>query len=178
MAARPIPVRPARAADVPALETLLHAFMREAFDAKWHGSAEALARDGLGTAFEMLVAEDARGALVGFVGWQPAYDLHHCMRGGSVLDLYVAPPSRGRGVALALMAHAAARVRAQGGVFVRGQAVEKPEVQRTYARMCVLFPGADANVGGRAFRALADLDGVAPRDAVRRLPPKEWNYEA
>ena len=151
--------------------------MREAFDAEWHGTAEALERDGLDAQFELLVAEDAGGGLTGFVAWQMGYDLHHCVRGGSVLDLYVVPSSRGRGVALALMATMAARVGTRRGVYVRGQAVPKPEVQRVYERMCVLFPGADANVGGRAFRALAELDGVAPRDAVRRLPPREWNYE-
>jgi GNAT superfamily N-acetyltransferase len=172
-----IPVRPARPADVPALVSLLEAFMREAFDAKWHGSADALSRDGLGACFETLLAEDASGALLGFVAWEMAYDLHHCVAGGVVLDLYVVPTRRGRGVALALAAAAAARVRARGGVFLRGQAVPKAEVQRVYERMCVLFPGAEANVGGRAFRALADLDGIAPRDAVSRLPPREWNYE-
>ena len=177
MVPSPIPVRPARAADVPLVVALLHTFMREAFDAKWNGTAEALERDGLGARFELLVAEDRRGGIVGFVGWEMAYDLHHCVRGGSVLDLYVERASRGRGVALALFAAMAARVRAQGGVYVRGQAVPKREVQRTYERVCVLFPGADANVGGRAFRVLAELDGVPPREAVRRLPERAWNYE-
>jgi GNAT superfamily N-acetyltransferase len=177
MTSSPIPVRLARSADVPAVASFLHAFMRETFDATWHGTPEALERDGLGARFELLVAEGRRGEIVGFVAWETAYDLHHCVRGGAVLDLYVEPRSRGRAVALALFAAMAARVRAQGGVYVRGQAVPKREVQRTYERVCVLFPGADANVGGRAFRALADLDGVAPRDAVRRLPERGWNYE-
>jgi GNAT superfamily N-acetyltransferase len=157
--------------------SLLHAFMRETFDSEWHGTPDALERDGLGARFELLVAEGRRGATIGFVAWEMAYDLHHCVRGGTVLDLYVEPKNRGRGVALALFAALAARVRAQGGVFVRGQAVPKREVQRAYERVCVLFPGADANVGGRAFRVLADLDGVPPREAVRRLPERAWNYE-
>ena len=177
MRTSPVPVRLATPVDIPVLTSLLDAFMREAFNAKWHGSAEALERDGLGAHFELLVAEDSLGKLAGFVAWQMAYDLHHCVRGGSVLDLYVVPASRGRGVALALMATMAARVRERGGVYVRGQAVPKREVQRVYERMCVLFPGADANVGGRAFRALADLEGVPPREAVGRLPQREWNDE-
>lgn len=176
MPSAPVPVRPARAEDISALVSLLRAFMREAFDAKWHGTPEALERDGLGARFELLVAE-GRGGLIGFVAWEMTYDLHHCVRGGTVLDLYVEANSRGRGVALALFATLAARVRAQGGVYVRGQAVPKPEVQRAYERVCVLFPGADANVGGRAFRVLADLDGVPPREAIRRLPERAWNYE-
>jgi GNAT superfamily N-acetyltransferase len=172
----PIPIRVATSADIPALTSLLAPFMAEAFQAKWHGTPAALAA-ALGHDIEMLIADDPRGAPAGFVAWQLGYDLHHCVRGGSVLDLYVAPPSRGRGVALALMASVAARVRARGGVYVRGQAVPKREVERVYERMCVLFPGAEANVGGRAFRVLADLDGVAPRVAVKRLPARAWNYE-
>jgi ribosomal protein S18 acetylase RimI-like enzyme len=169
-------IRRATSSEIPRLVSALEAFMREAFDAKWHGSASAL-EAALGQDIEVLLADGSHGELAGFVAWQMSYDLHHCVRGGSVLDLYVVPASRGRGVALALMASVAAAVRERGGVYVRGQAVPKPEVQRVYERLCVLFPGADANVGGRAFRVLADLDGVPPRDAVRRLPPREWNYE-
>jgi GNAT superfamily N-acetyltransferase len=118
-----------------------------------------------------------RGVPVGFAAFSRAYDLHHCVAGGVVLDLYVAPSHRGFGVALALVAAVANRVRDRGGVFVKGQAVEHPGLRETYERIAMSFPGADCIVGGRAFRALAALDGQAPRAMVRGLPDRAWNSE-
>ena len=53
-----IDIRPATTDDVPAIAALLHAHMRDAFGAAavWDGSPEALARDGFGLHFQMIVA--------------------------------------------------------------------------------------------------------------------------
>ncbi len=170
-------IRPALPTDAPDLATLLHAFMQDAFQRPWHGTVDALQRDGCGARFETSVAVASNGAMVGFVAWEGSYDLHHCVSGGHLIDMYVRPSHRGRGVALALVADVADRVRQRGGHYVRGQAVQTPSVQRMDDRIALLFPGAECNVGGRAFRALADLAGLSAREAARRLPPKAWNYE-
>jgi GNAT superfamily N-acetyltransferase len=173
-------IRSAVPSDAPALVVLLESFMEDAFRKPWHGSAAALLRDGFGAAacFHNMIALASPGDAVGFAAWQDSYDLHHCVRGGLLLDMYVRPTHRGRGVALGLVTSVAARVRDGGGCYLRGQSVPNPAVQRMYERMAVTFPGAECNVGGRAFRALADLAMVPAREAVRRLPLKAWNYEA
>jgi GNAT superfamily N-acetyltransferase len=163
--------------DVPGVARLVEQFMHDAFTRPWGGSAEALARDGFGAHFEMSVAIAADAELVGFAAWEDMYDLHHCVPGAHVIDLYVAPSHRGIGVALALLADVSAHVRDRGGSFLRGQALPARGLEHLYGRVAVLFPGDECNVGGRAFRALADLAGVPAREAIRRLPEKAWNYE-
>ena len=116
-------VRAAEQRDVPTLVQLLEAYMHETFKVAWRGSAEALRRDGFGQEFECQVAVTSDGRVIGFVAWTKSYDLHHCMTGGSILDLYVLPESRGRGVAPALVCAVAAEIRRRGGTYVKGQAV-------------------------------------------------------
>jgi ribosomal protein S18 acetylase RimI-like enzyme len=94
-----------------------------------------------------------------------------------ILDLYVSPASRGRGVAPALVCTVAAEILRRGGTYVKGQAVNNRAAQRLYARFAMCFPGADCIVGGRAFRQLAALAGHSARVAARSLPEKSWNYE-
>ena len=170
-------VRAAEQSDIPALVQLLEAYMRETFKVSWQGSAEALHRDGFGREFETYVAVTGDGQVIGFAAWTKSYDLHHCLTGGNILDLYVVPASRGRGVAPALVCTVAAEILQRGGTYVKGQAVDNRAVQRLYARFAMCFPGADCTVGGRALRRLAELAGHAPRVAARSLPEKPWNYE-
>jgi GNAT superfamily N-acetyltransferase len=172
-----ITVRAAEQRDVPALVELLEAYMQETFTVAWRGSAEALRRDGFGREFETQVAVMGAGRVIGFAAWTQSYDLHHCLTGGDILDLYVAPGYRGRGVAPALVCTVAAEIGRRGGTYVKGQAVDNRAVQRLYARFAMCFPGADCIVGGRAFRHLATLAGRSGRGMVRSLPEKSWNYE-
>jgi ribosomal protein S18 acetylase RimI-like enzyme len=137
--------------------------MRETFKAPWHGEAETLRRDGVGRACEMHVAMTDGEHMLGFLAWKKSYDLHHCHTGGEILDLYVSPDDRGRGVAPVLVCAAAAEMRRRGGVYVKGQAVEHRVVQRLYARFAMDVPGADCLVRGRAFRRLAELAGRSAR---------------
>ena len=118
------------------------------------GSAEALHRDGFGQEFECQVAVTSDGRVIGFVAWTKSYDLHHCMTGGSILDLYVLPvPRPGRGARLGVRSRG--RDSTAGGTYVKGQAVNNRAVQRWYDRFAMGFPGADYIVGGRVFRRLA-----------------------
>jgi GNAT superfamily N-acetyltransferase len=169
--------RPAALRDVPVLVQLLEAYMRETFKAPWHGSAEALRRDGFGREFEIHVAMTGGEHVMGFLAWRKSYDLHHCLTGGEILDLYVSPDYRGRGVAPALVCAVAAEILRRGGTYVKGQAVEHRVVQRLYARFAMCFPGTDCIVGGRAFRRVAELAGRSAREVARSLPEKSWNYE-
>jgi GNAT superfamily N-acetyltransferase len=172
-------IRPAAPDDVPVLALMLEDYLRETYGAAWHGTAEALLRDGFGREMEMLVsAAGDDGRVTGFAAWTRAYDLHHCVSGGEVIDLYVAPEMRGRGVALALLSALADEVRRRGGVFIKGSAVSDAAVRKLYARFAVINPGVDCIVGGRAFRRLAELSGRPAREALRLLPELAWNYEA
>jgi GNAT superfamily N-acetyltransferase len=168
--------RAATADDVSALVQLLGEYMRELFDGIWNGNPEALARDGFGAHFDVVVATRA-GERVGFAAWRSTYDLHHCIRGGEILDLYLRAELRGRGVALQFVAAVAAAVRARGGRFIKGHAAGSARTRQLYERVAVAFEGADCIVGGRAFRTLADLDGEPAREMIRRLPEKGWNFE-
>lgn len=69
--------------------------MQETFKAPWHGSAESLKRDAFGEHVKLALATQ-NGAAVGFAAWRPTYDLHHCVPGIEVIDLYVEPAHRGR----------------------------------------------------------------------------------
>jgi GNAT superfamily N-acetyltransferase len=171
-------IRLATAADVPALVPLFQAYMRETYDAPWHGSAESLERDALGHRCTLHVAVDAHRSVSGFIGWTSSYDLHHCLAGADVLDLYVSPGDRGRGLALALACAAAEAVARGGGTYLKGGAVEGGTGRRLYARLAVCWPNGDCYVSGRAFRRLAALTGVPLRTMIRDLPPRAWNHEA
>ena len=174
----PFIVRAAEQSDVSALVQLLLAYMQETFGSAWEGSTEALRRDGFGREFENLIAVRGDSRVIGFAAWTKSYDLHHCVTGGCILDLFVSPEFRGRGVASALVCSVAAEILRRGGRYVKGQAVNSRAIQRLYSRFAVCFPGADCIVGGRAFRRVAELAGQSARVAARSLPEKSWNYEA
>ena len=153
-------------------------YMREAYGDAWHGSPEALLRDGFGAAFEMQVVELAGGTVGGLAAWRRTYDLHHCTCGGEIVDMFVLPALRGKGVGPALVCAVAAEVLRAGGVFLRGQSVEEPSVRRLYDRVAVGSAVTEFTIAGRALRTLAELAGSPPLSMARGLPDKSWNYEA
>ncbi len=169
-------VRKAVAADVPKLVPLLERYMRETFDRPWSGSAEALARDGLGARFDTLLAVDGE-APIGFACVAPDYDLHHCVHGGVLMDLFVERAWRVRGVAVQLVILAAVGIAAHGGRYLKAQATAAAS-QAMARRVAVTFPGVDCIVGGRAFRRIVELHGRPLREIVRALPPPRWNWES
>lgn len=178
MASEPrIHVRPLAPSDIPAVAALMETYLRETYGARWHGSTEALHRDALGDKCSVHVAVSVDAAVVGFIAWTPSYDLHHCVPGAEVLDLYVQPAWRGRGVALLLACAAAADVARAGGLYMKGGAVETGTALHLYRRFGVC-DGANCIVSGRAFRRLAELAGRSVREVVRSLPETSWNHEA
>lgn len=170
-------IRPARPEDVTALAAMMSSYMRETYDDDWHGSVGALAWDGFGREFQMHVAFKA-GDLVGLVAWRKAYDLHHCTSGGEVMDMFVVPMFRGRGLGASLVCAVAAEVVQAGGRFLKGQAVEDLSVRRLYARVAINFAAVDCTLAGRALRTMAGLADASPKEIARSLPLRSWNFEA
>ena len=125
----------------------------------------------------MVVAEAENHQLVASGAWKPSSDLHHCIHGGEVIDLYIDPAYWRWGGAMNLIMAIATQIQQQGGVYIRGQAVENPSVQRLYQRCAHCFPTVECYVSGRAFRQLAELSGKEIRDVAKNLPKPAWNYE-
>ena len=172
-------IRPAQPGDVPAIVGLMHSYMQEAYGDIWHGSADALAKDGFGHEFDIQVAASScDGGLCGLVAWTRAYDFHHCMAGGEIIDMFVTPAVRGRSIGPLLVCAVAAEVHARGGLFLRGQAVKDRAVRRLYERVAVTAMTIECTISGRAFRTLSKLAGGTAKDVARRLPDRTWNYEA
>ena len=170
-------IRPAFQNDFVHLEKLLDFYMRATYQTVWSGTAEELERDALINEFEAVVAENLNGEIVGFTAWVLTYDLHHCMKGGEVIDMFVCPQNRGRGVALLMAISVASAVQKRGGMFLKGGAVDNRVVRRFYGRMAMCFPDGTSYISGRAFRHLAGLKGKSLRKIIRNLPQQLWNYE-
>lgn len=170
-------VRKGDFSDVPHFEKLLNDYMRETYDSVWTGTTESLKSDGFGRGFEMLIAENSLKEIVGFIAWNNTYDLHHCLKGGTVIDFYVVPENRGRGAGLLLVIGAAAEIQKCGGAFLHGGAVENEIVRHFYNRIAISLPNGECYVSGRAFRHLAELSGRSVREVVKSLPKIEWNYQ-
>lgn len=168
-------VRESSPGDVHTVAALLRAYMLETYHSEWRGSVAGLLQDGFGARFRALIAAVADEA-VGFVAWERSYDLHHCLSGGHILDLYVAHRHRARGIAVQLIARAAGVVHSEGGAFIKGGAVESGTAFRLYGRFAPAF-GNEYILGGKAFRHLAAQANLPLRELVRSLPKREWNFE-
>jgi GNAT superfamily N-acetyltransferase len=168
-------IREASPNDVHTLAALLREYMVETYDDEWRGSVTGLLEDGFGVRFRVLFAALADQA-VGFVAWEKSYDLHHCLSGGHILDLYVAPRHRARGAAVQLIARAAGIIHHEGGAYIKGGAVEGGSGSRLYGRFAPAF-GNDYILGGKAFRHLAAQANLPVRKLVRSMPRREWNFE-
>jgi GNAT superfamily N-acetyltransferase len=149
--------------------------MLETYHKEWRGSVNGLLQDGFGARFRTLIAALAEQA-VGFLAWEISYDLHHCLCGGHILDLYVAHRHRSRGIAVQLIARAAGIIRSEGGAFIKGGAVDGGTGARLYGRFAPSF-GNDYILGGKAFRHLAAQANLPVRKLVRSMPKREWNFE-
>jgi GNAT superfamily N-acetyltransferase len=161
--------------DVPIVANLLRAYMLETYHEEWRGSIDGLLQHGFGAHFRTLIAVLADQA-VGFLAWERSYDLHHCLTGGDVLDLYVVHRHRTRGIAVQLLARAAGIIHSEGGAFIKGGAVDSGTGSRLYARFAPAF-GNDYILGGKAFRHLAAQSDLPIGRLVRSMPKREWNFE-
>jgi len=113
-------IREASPDDVHAVAALLREYMLETYDDEWRGSVNGLLQDGFGTRFRALIAVLADEA-VGLLAWEKSYDLHHCLSGGHILDLYVARRHRARGIAVQLIATTAGSFTARVAHSSRGE---------------------------------------------------------
>src|SRR5215831_11033260 len=95
-------IREAGPDDVHTVGALLRAYMLETYHEEWRGTVDGLRQDGFGARFRALIAA-LPDQTVGFLAWETSYDLHHCLSGGHVLDLYVTPRHRARGIAVQLI---------------------------------------------------------------------------
>jgi len=168
-------VREASTDDVHTVAALLRAYMLETYHEEWRGSVNGLLQDGFGACFRALIAALADQA-VGFLAWERSYDLHHCLGGGHILELYVAHRHRARGIAVQLIARAAGLIHSEGGAFIKGGAVDSGTGSRLYGRFAPAF-GNDYILGGKAFRHLAAQSNLPVRMLVRSMPKREWNFE-
>lgn len=169
-------VRVAARDDLPGVGELLGEYVSRELSSRWLGCVEQVERDGFGRHFELLLACRRGGEIAGFAAFAPDYDLHVCVRGGRVIDLYVRPGHRGRGLAPALLARAAAEIRRAGGHYMKGHALRRPGTLRLYERCGVPFHGPEYSIGARAFRQLASLAGADARRLAAGLPEKSWNF--
>jgi GNAT superfamily N-acetyltransferase len=167
--------RAATSADLGNVAHLLDEYMQETYHGLWHGTVERLRSDAFGSHFSLTLAA-APSALVGFAAWRSTYDLHHCLPGVEVVDMFVRRPDRGRGIAACLLASVAAQSRHAGATFMTGGAVGTGAAAQLYARATVCH-GDQSYLSGRAFREFAALAGASARDLVGRLPPLEWNHQ-
>src|SRR5262245_65847739 len=101
-------IRKATRNDIACLEKLLNVYMQESFQRAWGGTAQRLEQHGFGREFEMIVAEASDQEVVAFAAWVSSYDLHHCMKCGEVIDLYVCLSYWGQGVEMMLIGRSTA----------------------------------------------------------------------
>lgn len=157
-------IREASPDDMHEVALLLRAYMLETYNEEWWGSVNGLLQDGSGARFRALIAA-LTDQVVGFLAWEISYDLHHCLSGGHILDLYVAHRHRARGIAVQLIARAAGTIHSEGGAFIKGGAVDRGTGSRLYGRFAPAF-GNDYILGGKAFRHLAAQSNLPMRDLV------------
>ena len=175
-----VEIRLATSADATEVGALVAAYVAESFPDHPGTPATRLATllaEPAATRQRILVAWRAAESL-GFVAWDQVFDLHWGHAGAQVADLYVRPAHRGRGVALALVAAVCEASLREGARFLRGGAYERDSATgRFYERIAVAHDSAECHCGGRAFRALAALAGLPPREIAREMPPRAWNFE-
>jgi len=166
------------ARDADAVAALFADYMTELFAQPNAMTADILLRDGQGRRFHLMLAVDRDDRPVGFAAWRMTYDLHHAVAGGEIPDMFVARRCRGRALAVRLVAAVARAVRQEGGLYVRGEALQEDLVRlRLVRRLSVGFPAESVYVSGRAFRVLADLADADIRTLVARLPSAEMSRE-
>ena len=170
-------IRKANVDDIPRLEELLHAYMQETYHGAWGGTKQRLQLHLSGSEVKITIAETFGREVIALVAWVPTYDLHWCLKGGEVIDLFVCLPHRSRGVALLLITDVADEIQKQGGTYLKGGAVDSAIVHRLYQRLAMGLPGGEYYISGRAFRRLAELAGKKLREIISNLPEREWNRE-
>lgn len=162
--------------DLTQVSKLIDGYVRQNLNMPaWPCSLATFSRDYVSGCFRMTVIR-TNEKLVGFAAWLPSYDLHHCVHGAALIDLYVDPAYRCRGLGPALICAIAAEITGLGWEFMRGQALSG-RAARLYERCAVRFGTNEYNVSGKALQRLASLAGKSARAIFQGLPTREMNHE-
>lgn len=115
----PASIRALKASDAPEVARMVAALSQHEGKPAPHFTPAHVKRDlfGPGAFVRGLIAE-AEGKTAGYLLWQPSYDTESGERGGYMIDLFVDPWARRRGIARALMRQAAQGVKQEGGQFL------------------------------------------------------------
>ena len=164
-------IRNANENDIHALETLVADFVK-GHPAENHPrssqtlSAAYFSERPVG---HLLLAE-RNGQIVGMAQWTLIHDMFWGMFGAEAAWLYVRPDCRGSGIVAALAARLCAQAAAAGAQFLHGGGGEGPS--SLYERVAIGQVSRDCHLSGKAFQLFARLDGLPPREIVRRLPAR------
>jgi GNAT superfamily N-acetyltransferase len=120
-----ISIKPALKKQSEALAGLIKSYCSELLEIQSTISPKAIKRDGFGKHFQCVVAESSSGQIVGFAVWEHTYDIHWGVCGGNILDMYVMKELRGFGMAHRMMALICKNILDDGGVFLRGGAIDR-----------------------------------------------------
>lgn len=165
-------IRNANENDIEAIERMVDDFVK-GHPAESHSrSSEVLRAAYFGDApvAHLLVAERG-GEIVGMAQWRLIHDMFWGMFGAEAGWLYVKPNHRGSGIVAALVARLCAQASQAGAKFLQGGGGEGPS--KLYERVAFGHPERTCHVSAQAFQSFAKLDGLPPREIVRRLPAKE-----
>jgi N-acetylglutamate synthase-like GNAT family acetyltransferase len=169
-------IRKARETDLPALENMVADFVKGHPAEKHPRSRQALHDAYFGTKpVTNLVVAERSGELVGMIQWQLIHDMFWGMFGARAEWLYVKPHYRGSGICAALVARICADSSAAGAQFLQGGGGDGPS--KLYERVAIGMESRDCFLSGKAFQAFSKLDGLAPREIVRKLPTQDMSRQ-
>jgi GNAT superfamily N-acetyltransferase len=160
------------------LANTIRAYCKEILDIESTISPEAIEQDGFGKHFQIVVAENSKEQIVGFAAWERSYDLHWGVHGGNILDMYVMKEFRGFGIAHKMLTFVCEQIYNEGGVFLKGEAIDQGMAQRMSGRISISVSGTEYILSGRAFREFARLSGKSALEIARGLPTKDMNYQS
>lgn len=164
-------IRDASESDIAAIESMVGDFVRGHPAENHPRSSQTLraAYFGERPVAHLLVAE-RNGQVVGMAQWTLIHDMFWGKFGAEAAWLYVRPDCRGSGIVAALVARLCAQAAAAGAQFLRGGNDEGPS--GLYERVAIGQVSRDCHLSGKAFQVFAKLDGLPPREIVRRLPAR------
>jgi N-acetylglutamate synthase-like GNAT family acetyltransferase len=173
---RPLVIRDANENDLRAIECMVADFVK-GHPAENHPRASQALRAayfGERPVAHMLIAE-RNGQIVGMAQWTLIFDLFWGMFGAEAAWLYVKPDCRGSGIVAALVARLCARAAAAGAQFLHGGGGEGPS--RLYERVAIGQVSRECHLSAKAFQVFSTLDGLLPREIVRRLPTQSQGLQ-